>query len=128
VTIMLGKAFEGGIDRAVRWVVLPVTGIIPALVRTGLLFLGFAGLWLGFFAALVADPGALASVKEAIDGLPLPVALVAWLLFLPLLAGLWIWSTDWPLVVRLAVVIGIAGWNLLVFLPRRETRSAAAAS
>jgi hypothetical protein len=32
--------------------------------------------------------------------------------------GLWIWETSWPLVVRLVLVIGVAGWNLLVFLPR----------
>jgi hypothetical protein len=31
--------------------------------------------------------------------------------------GLWVWDTTWPLVVRL-VVAGIAGWNLLIFLPK----------
>ena len=41
-----------------------------------------------------------------------------WLLFLPVMIGLWIWETTWPLLVRLVLVIGIAGWNLLIFLPR----------
>ena len=31
--------------------------------------------------------------------------------------GLWIWETSWPFIVRLILVLGIAGWNLLVFLP-----------
>ena len=42
----------------------------------------------------------------------------AWVLFLPVMAGLWIWETGWPTLVRLLLVVGIAGWNLLVFLPR----------
>jgi hypothetical protein len=32
--------------------------------------------------------------------------------------GLWIWETSWPLIVRVVLVVAIAGWNLLVFLPR----------
>jgi hypothetical protein len=125
---MFGSAIGGGVDRLVRWVVLPVTGIIPVLVRTGLLFLGFAALWLGFLFALVADPAILVSVQHAIQGLPLIVQGVAWLLILPLMGGLWVWTTDWSLVVRVALVVAIAGWNLIVFLPRRETTSRAALS
>jgi hypothetical protein len=123
-----GNALGGGIDHLVRWVIVPVTGIIPILVRTGLLFLGFAVLWLGFFAALVASPATLDAVRHAIEGLPLAVQAVAWLLFLPLMAGLWAWGTDWPLLVRAGVVVAIAAWNLVVFFPRREAASPAAAS
>jgi len=125
---VFGNAIGGGVDRLVRWVILPVTGIIPVLVRTGLLFLGFAALWLGFFAALVADPAALDAAWDAIVSLPLVAQAVAWLLFLPLMAGLWVWTTDWSLVVRVALVVGIAAWNLVVFIPRRETTSPAATS
>jgi hypothetical protein len=46
------------------------------------------------------------------------VQIGAWLLFLPVVAGLWIWETTWPLIVRVVLIVGIAGWNLLVFLPR----------
>ena len=115
---MFGDAVGGGIDRLVRRVVLPVTGIIPVLVRTGLLFLAFAALWLGFIAALVADPAILDSARRTIDGLPLVVQGVVWLLFLPIMGGLWVWTTDWPVLVRIALVVAIAGWNLLLFLPR----------
>ena len=55
MAILFGNVISGGVDRLVRWVVLPVTGIIPVLVRTGLLFLGFAALWLGFLFALDPD-------------------------------------------------------------------------
>jgi hypothetical protein len=123
---MFGNAVGGGVDRLVQWVIVPVTGIIPVLVRTGALFLAFAALWAAFLVALVADPGRLAAAWQAITSLPLPVQAIAWLLFLPLVAGLWIWSTDWPQVVRVVLVLGIGGWNLLVFLPRREPASRAA--
>ncbi len=122
---MFGSAIGGGIDLLVRWVILPVTGIIPVLVRTGLLFLLFAALWLGFIAAMIANPAALDAAWDTIVGLPLVVQAVAWLLFLPLMGGLWVWTTDWSLLIRVALVVGIAGWNLLVFLPRRETTSPA---
>lgn len=35
-----------------------------------------------------------------------------------MVGGLWIWETTWPLIVRVVLTAGIAGWNLLVFLPR----------
>ena len=50
--------------------------------------------------------------------LPLLVQVVVAILFLPVVAGLWVWETTWPLLVRLILVIGVAGWNLLIFLPK----------
>jgi hypothetical protein len=126
--VKFGDAVGGGMDRLVRWVVLPVTGIVPVLVRTGLLFVLFAALWVAFFAAVVADPAMLESARRAIDGLPLLVQAVVWLLFLPLMAALWVWTTDWPFMVRVVLVVGIAGWNLVVFLARRENASPAVAN
>jgi hypothetical protein len=125
MTVVAGNRFERGIDRFVRWVILPVAGIVPVLVRTGLLFVGFAMLWAGFFAALVLDPATLDRAWQAVAGLPLAVQAIVWLLFLPLTAGLWVWQTDWPLVVRLVLIAGIAGWNLLTFLPRRGATASA---
>ena len=43
---------------------------------------------------------------------------MVWVLFLPVMAGLWVWETTWPLAVRVLVIVSVAGWNLLVFLPR----------
>ena len=121
-----GNAIAAIIDRLVRWVIVPITGVIRVLVRTGMLFLLFAALWAAFLLAIVLDPAALGAAWATIAGLPLPLQALAWLVFLPLMGGLWVWQTDWPLVVRLVVVAGIAGWNLLVFLPRREASMPAA--
>jgi hypothetical protein len=41
-----------------------------------------------------------------------------WLLFLPVVAGLWIYETTWPLVLRLLLIASIGGWNIWMFLPR----------
>lgn len=121
----LGRAVTAGIDGMVRVVVLPVTGIVPWLVRTGLLFAAFAALWVVFLAALVIDASMAMAARGTLDALPLPVQALAWLLFLPLTAALWAWTSDWPLVVRFAIVIGLAAWNLLTFLPPRGTAAAA---
>jgi hypothetical protein len=40
------------------------------------------------------------------------------------MVGLWIWESTWPLVVRATLVLGIAGWNLVMFLPRALQTSA----
>jgi hypothetical protein len=95
-----------------------VTAPIPFLASSGILLLVFGGLWLAFAVALLRDPGRIDAAWSRVRSLPLVVQAVAWLLFLPILAGAWIWRTSWPRVARLVVVAGLAGWNLLVFLPR----------
>ena len=44
---------------------------------------------------------------------------MVWLLFLPVVGGLWVWETTWPLFLRLVIVLGLGAWNILVFLPQR---------
>jgi hypothetical protein len=121
------RALTGTIDLVVSRVVVPVTSVIPLLVRSGLLLAGFTALWLAFLGAMAVQPTALADAWQALGALPLPLQALAWLLFLPLTAGLWVWTTDWPLIVRVAVVVGIAAWNVLVFIPRREAVAPASA-
>jgi hypothetical protein len=123
---MVGNVVGGSVDRLVRWVVIPITSVIPVLVRTGLLVLVFGVLWVGLGVALVVDPAAVDVAWQSIGSQSLVIQAVAWLLFLPLMGGLWVWSTDWPLVVRIVVIVALAGWNLLVFIPRRKTSSLAA--
>lgn len=122
----IGDLIARAIDRLVRWVVVPVTSVIPLLVSSGILLVGFAALWLGFGTALVANPRALDQWWRSLGGLPLPIQGVAWLLLMPLLVGLWVWGTDWPLLVRVLLIAGIAGWNLFVFVPRRAHAHVAA--
>jgi hypothetical protein len=104
----------------------PGTPPRPALVRTGLLFAWFAVLWAVFLVAMVVDPSILDTVRRSLESLPFLLQAVAWLLFLPLTAALWVWGTDWEPIVRVVLVVGIAGWNLLTFLPRRGPASPAA--
>jgi len=88
------------------------------LAETGVLFAIFAILWIGFAVALGWSQGSLDQAWSTIRGWPLVAQAVIWVLFLPVMVGLWIWETSWPIVVRVVLVVGIAGWNLLVFLPR----------
>ena len=109
------------ITALVNGVVVPVTSVIPVLVESGVAFALFGLLWIGFGIGLVWSQGSLDAAWEWLRGQHLIVQGILWLLFLPVTLGLWIWETTWPIVVRLVLVIGIAGWNLLVFLPRAAT-------
>jgi hypothetical protein len=110
---------EQVITGVVDGVVAPVADAIPWLAQTGALVLVFAALWLSMGAGIVWNQGGLDATWHWIGSLPVVVQALVWLLFLPVVAGLWVWESGWPLLVRLLVVGGLAGWNLLVFLPRR---------
>lgn len=81
-------------------------------------FIVFAVLWAAFAIAVVWNQGSLDQTWEWIRSLPLLAQGVLWLLFLPVVAGLWVWEASWPLVVRLVVVGGLGFVNLYVFFPR----------
>ena len=95
-----------------------VTAPIPFLASSGILLLVFAALWAAFGVALVRDPARIEGSWRRLRALPLVARAVAWVLFLPVLAGIAIWRTGWPQAARLVLVGGLAGWNLLMFLPR----------
>ena len=78
----------------------------------------FAILWVAFAVGIVATQGSLDATWEWIRGLPIIIQAVVWLLFLPVVAGLWIWESGWPLVARLVLVGGLAVATLYVFAPR----------
>jgi len=110
---------DGAIDKLVRWTIVPVADAIAYAATKGILFAAFAGLWLLFGAAVLVNPAALTDTWNVVGGWPLPVQAIVWLLFLPLMVGLWIWQTDWPLLIRLALIVALAAWNVRVFMPRR---------
>jgi hypothetical protein len=78
----------------------------------------FTLLWVGFGVALLFQREILTDLWQSIRRLPLLVQLLVWLLFLPVIAGLWIWQTRWPLWLRLVLVAGLAWWNVFMFFPR----------
>lgn len=105
-------------DQVIETVASGTGNGIGWLAEHGVLFVVFALIWIAVGAGLIRSQGSIDQAWQTIRGLPLVVQAVVWLLFLPVMIGLWVWETTWPLLVRLILVIGIAGWNLLVFLPR----------
>jgi len=105
-------------DRVIEPLATGLGDSIGWMADHGVLFGLFAILWVAFGAALILSQGSVDQAWATINGLPVIVRLIVWVLFLPVMAGLWIWETSWPLIVRVVAVVGIAGWNLLVFLPR----------
>ncbi len=102
----------------IEWTVVPVTSTIPFLASHGILLAIFAALWAFFGYALVRNQPSLDDAWMRIRRLPLVAQALAWLLFLPVLAGLRIWRSRWPMAWRVVLIAGLAGWNLLVFLPQ----------
>jgi hypothetical protein len=106
------------VERIIDAIVTPVVAVIVGAVEHGLAFVIFIVLWLAFGAALIWSQGSLDATWEWVRSMPLILQGLLWLLFLPVVAGLWVWETTWPLVVRLVLIVGLAGWSLLIFLPR----------
>ena len=109
-------------DKAITFIVdhtiVPVANSIPWLISHWVLFALFGALWVAFGIGIVASQGSLDATWEWLRGLPLLIQGVVWLLFLPVAAGLFIWETTWPFVVRIVLVLGLAGWPMLMFIPR----------
>jgi hypothetical protein len=109
---------QGPVERIIETLASGMGNGIGFMAETGILFVVFAAMWVAFGFGLVQSQGGLDSAWQWIRGMPLLVQGLAWLLFLPVMVGLWIWETTWPLVLRLVLVAGLAGWNLLILLPR----------
>ena len=76
-------------------------------------------LWLGFGAALLFNQAILDSTWQFFRGMPLLFQAVIGLLVLPLVAGLWIWESSWPLWLRLVLVIGLGWATIYTFFPKQ---------
>ena len=105
-------------EQVIETVATGLSNSVAWLAENGVLFGIFAIIWIAFAVGLIWSQGSLDQAWNAVRGLPLIVQVVVWLLFLPVMIGLWIWETSWPLIVRLVLVVGVAGWNLLMFLPK----------
>ena len=109
---------KGPMERIIETLASGLGNSIGWMADHGILLVIFGALWVAFGVALLWSQGSLDQAWATIRGLPLVVQLVVWLLFLPVMAGLWIWETTWPLVIRVLAIVGFAGWNLLVYLPK----------
>ena len=95
-----------------------VDGALVPFIEIGGAFIVFALIWGAFAYALIASQGSIDQAWQAIRGLPLVVQGLIWLLFLPVMVGMWIWETTWPIVLRVLLVAGLGAWNLMIFLPK----------
>lgn len=88
---------------------------IGFLADKGILFVVFALIWAAFGVALIWSQGGLDAAWQWVRDLHWIAQGLVWLLFLPVMLGLWIWETSWSVVLRVALVVSLAGWTLLVF-------------
>jgi len=109
----MDQVISGVVDHTI----VPMANLIAWMASNGVLLLIFAGLWAAFGIALVFSQGSIDQAWLWIRSLPILIEAIVWLLFLPVVGGLWVWETTWPLLLRLIVVLGLGFWNILVFLP-----------
>ena len=73
----------------------------------------FAVMWVGFAVALVANREWLDLLWNWVRALPSVAEIIVWLLFLPIMAGLWTWESSWPALARVLAFAAIVVWTLL---------------
>jgi uncharacterized membrane protein YhfC len=67
---------------------------------------------------LAFSPHTLDDVWQAVRPRALVIQAVAWLLFLPLMMGLWIWERRWPVPMRMVLVLALGAWTVFFLFPR----------
>jgi polyferredoxin len=73
----------------------------------------FLVLWVGFVTALIVNREWLDVLWNWAQALPLVPKIIVWVLILPIMVGLWIWESSWPLLGSLVGFTGIVAWTLL---------------
>jgi len=73
----------------------------------------FVVLWVGFIIALVMNREWMGVLWNWAQALPLVPKIIVWVMFLPILVGLWIWESSWPTLGRLIGLTSIVAWTLL---------------
>jgi hypothetical protein len=82
-------------------------------------FVWIVGIWLAFFGLLFA--GVLDELWSSIRDLPLVVEAVLWILFLPWMLGMVVWTSSRAEWLRVVLVVAFAaGWTI-ISLPRRPS-------
>jgi hypothetical protein len=86
-------------------------------------FFGFpiSALWIAFACLWVFSSETLGHVFTWIQGLPLVLEIIVWIVFLPWVGSLWIWHSSWALGLKILVIVVIA----LVTLGGSRKRNAA---
>ena len=88
------------------------SGTVPRVLSTYAIVI-FAMLWVGFAIALVVNREWLDLLWNWVRALPSVAEIIIWVLFLPIMVGLWIWESSWSALVRLLAFAGIVVWTVL---------------
>jgi hypothetical protein len=86
-------------------------GRLEAVLTYGA-FVVFVITWAAFAYALVVDPSAPEAAWAHVQDLPLALQVVAWIVLLPLMVGLWAWVSDLGPLVTALVAAGLVAWTL----------------
>ncbi|PKQ15250.1 MAG: hypothetical protein CVT67_10095 [Actinobacteria bacterium HGW-Actinobacteria-7] len=100
---MKGIAIAGQTAGEAAW---SISMFVLSLVITG-----------AFGYLFVTDPGRLNEVWAWTRSLPLIVQGLIWLLFLPWMIALWIWTLPWAMPIRLVLVLGTLAFTLWLMFP-----------
>ena len=73
----------------------------------------FALLWVGFAVALVVNREWLDLLWNWVRALPVVAEVVVWVVFLPVMVGLWVWESSWSVLGRVLALAGMVVWTLL---------------
>ena len=73
----------------------------------------FVVLWGGFIIALIVNREWLDVLWNWAQALPLVPKIIVWMVFLPILVGLWAWESSWPTFGHLVGFAGIVIWTLV---------------
>jgi len=73
----------------------------------------FVVFWVGFVTSLVVNREWLNVLWNWVQALPLIPKAIIWLIFTPIMVGLWIWESSWPVLGRVIGLTGIVTWTLL---------------
>ena len=72
----------------------------------------FVVLWVGFALALIVDRAWLDLLWNWVRALPPAAEIIIWVLFLPVMAGLGVWESSWPTLLRLLAYAGVVVWTI----------------
>jgi hypothetical protein len=64
--------------------------------------------WIAFAALWIFDSSVLGSIFHWIQGIPLILEIIVWIVFLPWVFSLWILQTSLPLWLRIVIIVVIA--------------------
>ena len=85
---------------------------VPRVLSTYAIVI-FTILWVGFAVALIVNHEWLDLHWNWVRALPPVAEIFVWVVFSPIMVGLWIWESSWAALVRLLAFAGIVGWTLL---------------